>query len=422
MEDYKTNMNKIVWLSNRAFSLDASKETASWLQPMAEALNQTGRVSIVNVSVGKIKKTKYYNFDGIGQWVIPQYNVSSCGLIASLEMCECVSTIIEKEKPDLVHIWGTERFWTSIYRQGYIRNKVILDIQGLLHTIPIFYFGGLSLRERLKTIHPKEVILPWRTLAYKKRVIEKQGKNEVANLKSIPNIAYQSEWTKNHVRYVNPSARLFATKLMLRDAFFVSSPWHYHLNNDSPVLFSFCSSAEPYKGLHVMVKIAEVLKSKYPKIRIRLAGNLSVGGILKDGYSIYLKNLIMRSKLEGNVTFLGPLDANHLVNELQNANACVITSFVETYCLAFAESMIVGCPTVCSFAGAMPELAEHGKEAFFYSPTDYVQAASYVDKIIEDPELAAKLSYNARKRRFIENDKQKVIERQLEIYETIIYS
>ena len=413
---------KVLWLSNRAFTAELSKETASWLQPMAEVLAKTGRINIVNVSVGKVKEPHYYQFRSLGQWIIPHFKVSKWGQIASERLCKCVSDIIDSENPDFIHIWGTERFWASIYKQGYIKKKVLLDIQGLLSTIPDFFYGGLSIRERINTIHAKEILLPWRTLIGKKTVIEIQGKIEVANLKTISYISYQSEWTKNHVQYINPLARLFETKLMLRDAFFHSSPWHYHLNNDSPVIFSFCSSAEPYKGLHIMIKTAEVLKKKYPKIRIRLAGNLSVGGILKDGYSIYLKNLIKKSSLEENVTFLGPLDANHLVIELLNSDACVIPSFVETYCLAFAESMMVGCPTVCSFAGAMPELAEHGKEAFFYSPTDYIQAASYVEKIIEDPELATKLSTNARNRRFIENDKQKVVERQLEIYETIINS
>lgn len=413
---------KVLWLSNRAFVAESSKETASWLQPMAEALAQTGSVNLVNVSVGKVKEPHFYQYHCLGQWIIPHYKVSMCGQIASTQLCKCVSDIIQKENPDLVHIWGTESFWASIYRQGFIRNKIILDIQGLLYAYAKFYYGGLSLRERIRTIHAKEILMPWRTLAYKQRVFEIRGKSEILNLKSISNIAYQSEWTKNHVQFINPSARLFATKLMLRDAFFQSSPWHYHSKCESPVLFSFCSDADAYKGMHVMIKIAKVLKTKYPKICIRLAGNLSVGKILKDGYSIFLKNLIIKSGLEDNVIFLGPLDAKHLVSELLNADACVIPSFVETYCLAFAESMMIGCPTVCSFAGAMPELAEHGKEALFYSPTDYIQAASYVEKIIEDPELATKLSSNARKRRFMENDKQKVVERQLEIYKTLINS
>ena len=413
---------KVLWLSNRAFVAESSKETASWLQPMAEALAQTGRVNIVNISVGKVREPQYYQYGSLGQWIIPQFKVSMWGQIASERLCKCVSDILLNENPDLVHIWGTESFWASIYRLGFIPYKTILDIQGLLYVCAYYYYGGLSFRERIRTIHAKELLMPWRTLAYKKRVFEIRGKSEVENLKFISNISYQSDWTKNHVQYINPSARLFATKLMLRDAFFQSSSWHYHPENDSPILFSFCSDADAYKGMHVMIKISKVLKNKYPNIRIRLAGNLSVGNLLKDGYSIFLKNQIKKSGLEDNVTFLGPLDATQLVNELQNANACVITSFVETYCLAFAESMMVGCPTVCSFAGAMPELAVHGKEAFFYSPTDYVQAASYVDMIIEDAELAAKLSNNARKRRFIENDKQKVIERQLEIYETIINS
>ena len=51
--------------------------------------------------------------------------------------------------------------------------------------------------------------------------------------------------------------------------------------------------------------------------------------------------------------------------------------FIETYCLSFAEAMIVGVPTVTSFTGAMPELARHGEESLFYNSIDYQTCATY---------------------------------------------
>ena len=65
-----------------------------------------------------------------------------------------------------------------------------------------------------------------------------------------------------------------------------------------------------------------------------------------------------------------------MIGELLNCNVCVMPSFIETYCLAFAEAMMVGVPVVVSFAGAMPELAEHNKEAMFYNPLDHITCAA----------------------------------------------
>lgn len=139
-----------------------------------------------------------------------------------------------------------------------------------------------------------------------------------------------------------------------------------------------------------------------------------------DGYSIFLQKLIRKYQLEENIVYLGPIDETQIVKELQQCNVCVIPSFVETYCLAFAESMIVGTPTIASYAGAMPELGDHKKECLFYNPSDFHMCAYYIDKLIQNKELAETLSYNGRQKRLIENDPQTVLQTQLNIYKQII--
>ena len=136
---------------------------------------------------------------------------------------------------------------------------------------------------------------------------------------------------------------------------------------------------------------------------------------------IYLKKLIIKKYgLQKNVIYLGSLDENQIITHLQEANACVIPSFIETYCLAFAESMIVGTPTIASFAGAMPELAENGEEALFYNSMDYYSCAALIDKVIQDKKLAEHLSEKGRIRRMRENDITAVVSRQIEIYKEVL--
>ena len=415
-----SKMNKILWISNKIFSGDKCKETASWLQPLAKALEDSKKVHIVNVSTGDVKEPQAITINGIKQWIIPNYKTSHFGHQASPALCKCVADIINSENPDLVHIWGTEKCWVSIYRQGYIQQKTLLDIQGLLFVIEKFYYGGLTFSERLKCIHAKEILMPWRTIANKKRIFKERGRWEQLDLRSVKYISYQSEWVKHHIQYLNNSATYFPTKIMLRDEFYKSEQWTFKSVGNSPVIFSFCSYANTYKGMHVVIKIAHALKIKYPNVRFRLAGNLKIGKILLDGYSIFLMRLIKQYGLQDNIEFLGPLSASELVQELRNANACIISSFIETYCLAFAESMMVGCPTICSSAGAMPELADHEEEALFYTSLDHVQAAALVDRVLQDRDLAERISRNGRQRRLRENDKQEVIDTQLHIYKSIL--
>lgn len=146
-----------------------------------------------------------------------------------------------------------------------------------------------------------------------------------------------------------------------------------------------------------------------------------VGNKFKDGYSIFLEKLIKKYNLQSNVVMLGSLDEYSIIKELQTCSVCVVPSFIETYCLAFAEAMIIGTPTVTSYTGAMPELATHEKETLFYNSLDYRNAASYISQLIKDQTLAERISKNARERRLSENDPQLVLKTQLDIYKSILH-
>lgn len=411
---------KVLWLCNTLFTETSIKGNGSWLQPLAEAIQKTGDVEILNITSGSVKQTEQKNYNGILQWVIPKDGTTKHGQIANKNTCLLVSSIIDQEKPDLVHIWGTESFWASVYRQNYIKCKVLIDIQGLLFAYESYYYGGLSISEILKSIYVKEILMPWRTLFFKKRIFYNRGVEEKKNLSKLQHISYQSIWVKNQVHQLNPNARFYETKIMLRKNFYDTQQWKFKNNTSFPIVFSSCSASVTYKGLHILIRAVHMLKKKYPNILLRLAGNINVGNKLKDGYSLFLTKLIKELELQENVIYCGSLNENQLIEELLQSNVCVVPSFVESYCLALAEAMIVGVPTVASYAGAMPELAEHRKEALFYNSLDSVTCAAYIDELIQNQDLAEAISDKARQRRLIENNQSDVLSNQLSIYKTII--
>jgi len=45
-------------------------------------------------------------------------------------------------QPDLVHIWGIERFWGLLTARGYIRVPVLLEMQGDVEGLGKTFYGG----------------------------------------------------------------------------------------------------------------------------------------------------------------------------------------------------------------------------------------------------------------------------------------
>lgn len=411
---------RIVWLCNSRFSEEKIKTTGSWLLPMAEKLQSSGEVQLYNITIGNVSSCINNNYKGIEQWVLPRPKTSHYGMIPDSGFCGKLADLINQINPDLVHIWGTEGFWASIYEQGYIKHKSLIDIQGILSSYYSYYYGGLSFVDILKCIHAKEVILPWRTLFNKKRIFRKRGETESQCIKTFRFISYQSDWVRKQLMFINPDATYLPTRIMLRDSFYFSEPWKYKEDKSAPIIFTSASGAIPYKGLQIAFKAVQLLKKKYPHISLRVAGNMFIGNKILDGFSVYIKNLIRELDITDNVHLLGSIDESQIVKELQQADVAVVPSFVETYCLAFAEAMMVGVPTVVSYAGAMPELARHNKECLFYNSIDYQSCAAYVNELIQNKNLAIQLSTNARYRRLKENNPQLVVQTQLDIYNRIL--
>lgn len=411
-------MKKILWFSNYLISASDIKSTGSWLQPMAEGL--VNDFNIIVVAFGNVIQPEKQHIKGITQWIIPKGKLYDNGQTISKEIEDEVLLILEKEKPDLIHIWGTEGCWASFFINHNIYTKKILEIQGLLYRCATFYYGSLTLKDIIKCIHFKELIMPWRTLFNKKRIFYKRGEKEKQYISKFDLVACQSEWVKNSLSYIVPKATIFSSKILLRDEFYKAEQWQFKDKINEPVIFSSASAAIPYKGIHQLILSLFYAKKNFPDIKLRLAGNMNVGNRLMDGYSIYLQKLIGRYKLENNIVYLGSLNATQIIDELQRANVCVIPSFVETYCLALAEAMIIGCPIVCAFAGAMPEQADNNKEVLFYDPEDAVQCAAQIEKIIKNKELAISLSEASVKRKRKDNNKEFVINNQIQIYNTIL--
>lgn len=413
-------MMKVIWLCNARFTSKKIKFTGSWLQPLAEQLQDSGKIQIINICRADVLSMIKENVGKIIQYVLPIRRTQKYGQIPDKLTIHEIIDVVNLEQPDIIHIWGTESIWAYMNPILSKSFRTIIDIQGLLAPYSDYYYGGLTNREIFQSIHLKELLIPTRTLYSKRKIFKERGKQETKYLQTFTNISVQSEWVKNYIQFITPHSKIYSTRIILRDGFYKAQPWMYKDNRETPIIFSSCAAAVPYKGMHILIKAVGLLKKYYPKIQLHLAGQINVGNRLIDGYSIYINRLIRRLDLKENIYFLGSIDEDTIINELQKCNVCVIPSFIETYCLAFAESMILGVPTVVSYAGALPEFAEHNKDALFYNSIDYYTLAGYIDNLIQNRELSQMISTNCRNRRLLENNRQIVVENQLSIYQSVL--
>jgi len=411
-------MKKILWFSNVAFTNEKIKVTGTWQIAMGQALLDTGEVELYNVTNGNIKEYSRNEVNGIVQWIIPNERISTNGL-PSIRTQEFIQNIEQEIQPDLVHIWGTEHYWGMLAVKGVIKSKVLLEMQGILYAYAKVFYGGLNLKEIFACTGLKEIIFPKRLLYFRQKDFVIRGKRELKIIKGIRNVAVQSDWVRAHIQHENPQAHIYPTGMLLRNEFYNSK--YIISKKESLIIFTTLSGANTHKGLHVLLRSLAILKQKYPSIKLRIGGNIIEHKFfIKDGYLTWLLHEIKKLEISDSVVWLGSLSADEIICEMMNTSVFVVPSYVETYCLAAAEAMMVGIPTVLSYAGALPELGVHNESALYFPVGDYMSCAWQIEQIIENEDLANELSNNARNYAILRNNPITVVNKQLAIYNAII--
>lgn len=406
---------KILWFSNIEITQNISS-TGTWVYTMANALVDSGKIELINITEGNVSELEYRDNGKLKQWIIPKSKLRS-GLPNIFIIKEIVE-LVNQIKPDVVHIWGTENYWGLLFSRGLLKGNVIIDIQGLKFIWYKYFFSGLSYFDILNCIAFKDLLKPQFSIFGRANSFKKWGEYELEIIKSIPHIGVQSNWVRAQISYINPEATLFASKIQLRKSFLGPNKW----NKDVAVpfrIFTSTSAVLSYKGIHVLIEAINILKIKYTGIKLVIAGYISPAGIRQNGYDRFLMQKIKKYGLSDSIVFIGSLDSESLASELLKTNVCVVPSFIESYCVALDEALTLGVPSVVSFTGAMPELAAHNISALFYSPMDVIDCAFQIERLF-DLSFAEKISNKAYELKRNNLDKINITEEQLNIYHSII--
>ncbi|WP_432648240.1 glycosyltransferase family 4 protein, partial [Mitsuokella sp.] len=303
--------------------------------------------------------------------------------------------ILRKEKPDIIHIWGTEfnhtRAMIDAAHKLKLHNRVVIRMQGLVSRYATDYAKGVPCDYiTMKNEETKQSIQD----DINEYIV--RGNEEVYSLKRVSYIVGRGDWDCFYARQLNPTVKCYSLDNILRPAFYrKENQWNYEECQQRSI---FVAQAHyPMKGLHILLKAVAMIRNRYPDIKIYVGGVSPFSYAHRTGYTKLLDDQIKKYNLNDNVCFLGTLTPQEMVSSYRKANIFVCPSLLDNRANCIMEALMLGVPTIASFVGGDIGAYTHGMDGFYYPAEDEWMLSGYIDKVFSDPQVAIDLSNNAKR-------------------------
>jgi len=104
-----------------------------------------------------------------------------------------------------------------------------------------------------------------------------------------------------------------------------------------------------------------------------------------------LQQLIRHYGLDRNVHMVGSISKGQVAELMAAGDVFVLPSSLEAFGLAALEAAATGTAVVCSNAGGIPEVFQHGVNALLYAPGDSADMAAAIVQLIQDAGIRGEL-------------------------------
>jgi glycosyltransferase involved in cell wall biosynthesis len=332
-------------------------------------------------------------------------------------------TFLNQIKPDLVHINGTEFFHSYYILEACNRDniKVVTSIQGLLSVYSDHIYANLPIRI-IKGNSLRNLIMKDNLLNLKK-YFKYKGLIESNLIKNSEYVIGRTSWDYINTKKINNNVKYLKCNEMLRSSFYVAKKWD--IKSISKYTIFMSQGHYSIKGIHIAIEALIIVKMFYPQATITIAGrnNYSDDFISKlkaTKYTKYIKNLILKSKLNNSVFFVGELNEKGIINYYLNSHVFLLSSSVENSPNSMGEAMLLGIPTICSFVGGIPDFINNDVNGLLYPFDSPELLAHQILRIFNSDDLAIKLSMNSIKDAAVTHNQENIIARLINIYKEVL--
>lgn len=406
---------KVIWLTNVATQMvdsiiNENKRSffgGGWLDGLSERLLSDKSFKLVlcyplytqkeNIEGGK-DNFKFYGFAADGK----KLRKGTAGIETFEKYFEM---ILRNEHPDVVHIHGTEfEYCYSMCRVAErlgMLDRVVISIQGLVGVYANHLFAGMTVADVRKCTLKEFLTQNSVYDTYKAYV--RRGVFEEKSLKMVKHVMGRTSWDKACVDLVNPKCQYHFSNETLRDPFYEET-WDYDTCESHTIFAS--QALLPLKGLHILLKAASLIKDEYKDLRIKVAGqNIILGNWINgSSYGLYIKKLIKKYGLDGQVEFLGPQNALQMRNQMLKCNVFVSPSTIENSPNSVGEAMLLGTPCISSDVGGVNDMLRRDEEGFVYPYDEYYMLAYHIKYVFDCKKRIASVTKKAQEHARITHD------------------
>ena len=411
---------RVLWILNmvlpcvaQALNLNTSF-SGGWLVDYANKLSNDPDVELATMTYANVPRDIDETVCGIRNFIFAGGGKRL--LLDSKQTIRDCQKVIDEFKPDIIHIHGTEYSIGSSMLKTKTALPTLLTIQGIITRISEEYFGGISLRKLLTMGRFKEY-LKLKAPVFTKILYKKNAEREKYVLRNVKYVTGRTFWDKNFMLSINPELKYYRFNYNLREQFYNAEKWNFDKINK----FTVYTGAATYtlKGLHILIKAIDIVKSKYPEVKLLVPVNNE--SIKKANcYERFILKLIKKLGLEENIEFVGRKSADEVAEILAKSHICVVPSAMEGASATMCEAMMIGTPGICAYRGGMTDLLKDGESGFFYDFPEYPVLAGRIIHLFEDENLCKKFSENARRDAELRHDKKINYEKLKSIYDEVV--
>ena len=329
--------------------------------------------------------------------------------------------IFEIEKPDIIHIWGTE------YKHAYyavmackeldLLDRTVIDIQGIITFIARHYLDGIP--ESIITLHTCDKCNSY--LIEEKNNYLSHSALERKIYQMVRFVTGRTDWDLSCVDSINHQIKYFYNARVLREGFYdFAGKWDSGKCKKHSVFLS--SAYYALKGFHLFINVINELRQRFGDLSVVIAGPDPLQYDKKgerSEYGNYIEELLKENNLENITTFIGIIDESEMIERMLEANVFVATSTIENSCNSLCEAMMLGLPVVATYCGGLPSLINHSVDGFLYQSNASYMGAYYIGRIFEDHFLAERLSCEETKTALNRHDKERILNNVVNMYDTI---
>jgi glycosyltransferase involved in cell wall biosynthesis len=412
---------KILWFSNTAGSaaeyLRIDSTGGGWVRSLENSMRE--KVDL-HIAFYYPRYSEAFEYNGIhyypickNRWKLRMFLNLFHEKFIDKEDIEIYHNIINKVKPDLIHIHGTENPFGCLIDS--VNLPIVVSIQGNATVCHHKFFSGI---ERAKLLTKFFFCSSFRDIpflisfnkVYKR--LARMRDRETRNLKKCKYVIGRTDWDFRITRVLAPESKYFHGDEVLRNAFYTNQ---WKSNFTEKLIIHTTNGNSPYKGFETICQSLSLLVNKGLDIEWRVAGIKEKDLIVK-----VVKNKFGKAFPKKGLRLLGNLDEKALVNKLLEANIYIMPSHIENSPNNLCEAMMIGMPCIATFAGGTGSLLEDGKEGILIQDGDPWAMAGAIIQLMNDPTKAVEMGRKAKERALTRHDRDGISKQYLKVYSEII--